>query len=280
MVTDIAVKTPAGLLADEQASEVLAQFTTFIEGATVIINRMPTTVERKTLSKRARDLESVIAALGSAGMGEAKKLLAQFFLGYPSLLNADAPGLITAYISDLRSVPLFALRAALDDIKHGRITVSDGKGRQMPLDKDWPPSSSRIYDIAVKISEPSWQEFTKINRVLGTVQLARPDMTDDERERVKLKIKSLHSQFTKSVATDDANVIDANQEAELRAEAERARQQQAREMEYRSAGLEPIYADEKKTIIVSLPLMLLMGHRIKKDTNGAAVLVGPTLERV
>lgn len=49
---------------------------------------------------------------------------------------------------------------------------------------------------------------------------------------------------------------------------------QRRAHEYRTYGLEPVYANPEKTIVTSLPMLLSKGWRIEQ-VNGDAILVGP-----
>lgn len=257
--------------------ETLDQFHFFYEGSTVIINRLPLPDERVQFVKRITYLERILAPIkkSSVEMKEAKRLLAQFFLGYPSLLNAPAQEMITAYISDLQDISLLTLRESLDDIKHGRVMVSDGKGRQMSIEKDWPPSSTRIHDVAVKRSEAQWNELVRLRTIIGPVQLARPEISPEERARFAVQIKKMHGEFTKRIEQDSVE-ISAREEHELRQKAAAELSHKALLRDYTLQGLEPVYADKEKTIIVSLAMMLATGHKIERDASGGARLTGPT----
>lgn len=52
------------------------------------------------------------------------------------------------------------------------------------------------------------------------------------------------------------------------------RSQQDRIAEYHAHGLEPVYADAARTIVVSLPMMLKLGARIE-DVHGVPTLIRP-----
>lgn len=264
-MTTVAAPTLPGILPDVEIAATLRLFSTFHERRVVIINRMPTAAERQILSARLVILDEILQPLikstemfivsrpekDGGGLMEidarkmAKRLLGAFFGGYPSLLNADAPGLVTAYIADLRSIPIFALAAALDDIKHGRVRVRDKGGREMPLDKDWPPSSSRVYDQAIKAMTDADTEARKIRTILGPTQLAQPEMTAPERERSSAGIQRALADYHKKVAAVSADDIKVELERKTARDAETRRR--ADEMilgEYRRLGVEPIYAGD------------------------------------
>lgn len=270
MTNDLATTAPTlpGLFPDVDAAKVLAEFTTFQEGRTTIINREPTPAERQILQKRAAVLGSKLPGLGASrdGRAEAKQMLAAFFLGYPSLLNADAPGLVTAYVVDLQSVPIFALRTALDDIKHGRVTVRDKQGREMPLERDWPPASTRVYDQAVKVMHNFIMEEIQIKRVLGPVKLAVPELPPDERRRVIPRIQRMAQEARAALepAVDPDEEADRIERAAARTAAQEESKKQTILAEYRRLGVEPVFAGD---LLVS-PEMVRRnnpGYFLKKD---------------
>lgn len=250
MTNDMVTAAPTlpGLFPDVEAVQLLRTFNTFQEGGKTIINRIPTSVERQILQRRAAVLGAKLPGLGSSrdGRAEAAQMLAAFFLGYPSLLNADAPGLVTAYVADLLKVPIFALREALDDIKHGRVMVRDKHGREMPLERDWPPASTRVYDQAVKVMHNFVMEEIQIKRVLGPVKLAVPELAPDERRRVIPRIQRMAQEARTALepAVDPDEQADREKREAAAAAAREESKKQTILAEYRRLGVEPVFAGD------------------------------------
>lgn len=224
-------------------------FTMFDEGAVVVINRQPTGAERAALTARLGEIAPALLSIGAsvAAKQKAAKLLGAFFAGYPSLLNADAPGLVTAYVADLINVPLFALERALDDIKHGRVMVRE-RGREMPLDRSWPPASTIVYDQAVRVMSDLNGEAIKIRRVLGPTRLAVPDVSPEQRAIEGPRIRAMADQAIHQLSIGDEADLVKSKQAEYARKAAIRRQRddfdQTMLEQYRQLGVEPFYAGD------------------------------------
>lgn len=171
---------------DASQAELVRQFSPRMEGARAVIERAVTSVERQILQRRNFDLTKALRPISESRDETAlvKAMLAQFFKGYPSLLNQDGGSLVGAYMVDLEPMPLFAIARALFDIKQGRVKIRDQKsGREMDMDPDWPPASARVAEIARRhVTDPA-KEQRDISRVLNAARIEAPAVTDPVRRK-------------------------------------------------------------------------------------------------
>lgn len=189
---------------DESKDDLVRQFGLHLEGSVSVIKRGPSMVERQILQKRNVALMQVLQPISASreATALAKALLAQFFKGYPSLLNQDGGSLISAYMVDMESLPLFAVARAVLDIKQGRVKIRDQRtGREMDIDPDWPPSSSRIAEVARRfVNEPAKEQYN-ISRVLTAKRIEPPMVTDPKR---RAAIGEMLSGLAQTLRANDA----------------------------------------------------------------------------
>lgn len=265
MTNDLTVREPKlpWLLPDEAVAELLATFKTFDEGHAVIINRAPTMVERQMLSRRGTEIELVLRPLGTSPQNftvpnerggtdtvstkqYVRQMLALFFGGYTSMRSGDARPTIASYLHDLRAVPVWALERAFDDIKSGRVTVPDGRGGHKPLDPDFPPTSSRIYSVAMKHTAGLATEEHKIKRVLGPTKTDLAPVSDEERKLTLPRIQRMHQQAKAALSKVDPDEAAARAAAEARSAELLAKSNEhfaaAALAEYGELGVAPVVA--------------------------------------
>lgn len=230
---------------DVGAGRLLDQFTVWDETGAVYASRLPTADERDRLTRRHAALDRNLRPLSADARDQdaVKKALAAFFLGYPSLNNADAPGMIAAYITDLRTMPAWAAIKALEKIKRGEVEDVDRRsGRAVPLDPDWPPSSARVYQVAQRIASKPIEEHSKIGRLLGA-RSAVPEMADEERAAAGARVRAMADEIRGLIARPDASQRAALDEREQRRRhreaAMRAEFEERCREEYADLGLEP-----------------------------------------
>lgn len=206
-IADAAVLRPS-----ESQDAMIRQFAPRMEGAVAIIERAVTSIERQVLQRRNFDLTKVLRPISESQEQTilVKAMLAQFFKGYPSLMNADGKSMVSAYMVDLEPLPLFAIARALLDIKQGRIKIRDQKtGREMDLDPDWPPASARVAEVARRFVIDPAKEQLSISRVLNAKRIEPPVITDPaRREAIGNMLKGL---------ADTLRASDAEREAALKA---------------------------------------------------------------
>ena len=263
-----------GLLPDDAERKLLAQFTTFDEGRDVAVNRKPTIVEREILSRRGKSIDLMLRPISSSpecftvpnergGVDRidarqfAKQRLALFFGNYPSMRNGDPRSMISAYLHTLREIPVFALDWALNDIAGDLVTVSDGRGGQKPLDRNFPPPAPQILSVARGFTNDLHIEATKIVRVLRATIVELPAPTEAQRKAIIPKIQKMAQQAKAAL-----NRVDPD-EAAVRAKAERiGEEMRAKSNEYFAAaaieeygriGMEPVVASD---IVVSPELVI------------------------
>lgn len=177
-----------------EVRRVVRQAAPYYEGCVPVIRRQLTAVERQLLQRRNGDLAAALRPFVDRPTERtmAQVLLGKFFAGYPSLINADAPTMVAAYMDRLGSMPVFALARALIDIAKGNVRVRDKWGREVTLDRDFPPSADRIYDQMQKIIQPMTDEQMQIGKVLNARKVVPADETDPEvRARIGAGLKEL-----------------------------------------------------------------------------------------
>ena len=238
-----------GLTQPAAIRRLVDSFSMFDEGTEVVINRQPSSAERQALTGRLSEIAPALLSLGASmtAKKKASQMLAAFFAGYPSLLNADAPGLVTAYVADLVNVPLFALERALDDIKHGRVTVRE-RGREMPLDRSWPPASTIVYDQAVRVMSDLEGEAIKIRRVLGRTKLSRPEISADQSAIDAPRVRAMADEAIRQLQKPDPlDLVRLEQVEKTRRESIRRQREDfdANVLDqYHQLGVDPVYSDD------------------------------------
>lgn len=211
------VKTSApglpGLAEDREADDLAAMFCSYIDpdGPRDEIRgevaRLPTQDERARIERRYQVLFAQLRAVGqSMAEKQALKLaLAEFFLGYPQLRNADADAMIAAYVTDLQDTPLFAIRLALADIKHGRVYDVDPRTqRHISLSPDWPPSSTRIITQAQTRAEATYALLAVAAKAMGIRRLAAPPLSPERQEALGRNLKALAAHLNMKRVEDEA----------------------------------------------------------------------------
>jgi hypothetical protein len=243
------VKTAApglpGLVDDKAADELAAAFCSMVdptqgprdeaqgEGA-----RLPTRDERAKLEQRGASLVSMLRPVGQSMTDKAAlaKTLAEFFLGYPSLRNADAEVMLAAYVADLSELPLFAIRLALADIKQGRVYEEGRDGRKVPISPDFPPATPRIIAQAQRRSEPTYALRAAVMTALGIKRVAAPPLPPEKAAALGKSLKELAAML---------NLRNVEQQAKEEESRRRMREEAARQLEGKieaervAAGLPP-----------------------------------------
>jgi hypothetical protein len=207
------------------------------DGKPVALRRGLTREEKAALQARVRELMMVLRPISqvSEEMKRAAEALAQMFLGFPSMRNVDAKAMITAYVQHMSDLPLYAIRAACDDVVKARV-----KG----LDPDWPPTSVRLVEIAQShTSGPIGESITIGKALAGKVH--ERETTPQEKERIRLGLQRMSKDLQEKADQERIDRVAKTQQAV--SDGTRAKIL----LEYRRLGIEPVYADKEKTILLS-----------------------------
>lgn len=191
--------TLPGLLPNVEAARLADSFRFIIESHEALIDRMPTVVERQMLASRSASIDAALAPLGRnrETHDAAAEALADLFVAY-GIGRADKKSgqTVTVYLKHLEGVPLFALIAAVDDVKYNRVyDVHPRTGDRIPLDKDFPPSSIRLRSVAEKHVSKLYEEKLKFDRVLKAKRLFAPPINEAERAKVLAGLQELSRQL-------------------------------------------------------------------------------------
>lgn len=227
------------LMFDAEARRVVDDVVSFWpdDGSPVALRRELTKDERRSLAARRLELDRVLRPVRAASedMKRAAECIAQLFLGFPSMRNIDAQGMVTAYVQHMSHLPLYAIRAACEDVTKGRV-----KG----LDPDWPPTSVRLVEVANPHVAPQEEEITTITKALaGKVPEREP--TPEERERVRIGLRKMSESFQGGVDHERVERAERVQKSMIDGVNEKILR------EYARLGREPAYADPARTILLS-----------------------------
>lgn len=269
--------TLPGLLPDKDALDVARSFTTVLDGHEFLIDRMLDQAERDVLTRRASALSDVLMPLSKRRSDQvaAASVIAALLVGYGvGRKDRAAAETVTVYLEHLKSVPLFAIRAACEDVKAGRVFDVDRRtGNRTPLDPDFPPSTVRLRAVAEKHVKAVEDEKFVFDRVLRAKRTLPPPIPEAERRIVAARFKELTDDMHRREAQQDLDRVEARARTDEEA---RARGDRLIEVEYRSAGLEPVR--NGAGMLVSLSSMKLAGWTVEETIRGGVVgraLVAP-----
>lgn len=276
MINNLIVPEPTlpGLVPDLEAARLADSFRPVHEGQHVVIDRKPTDAERAILEKRlaAINAELLPISTNAAARGAAAEVIAGLLVGY-GYARGDkrAAQTVTVYVNHLETVPLFAVRAACEDVKSGRVFDTDKRtGNRVPLSPDKEPSTIRLRAVAQRHVDVLKTERWRFQRVL-TAKIAPPPISDVERARVAAGFEALKDELVTRNA--ETNLAEQAASAAV-AEADLKRIREAILAEYRREGLEPVYSDTARTEPTAISLLIALGWRIE-DIKGGRVLVAP-----
>jgi len=218
-----------GLMPDDEAMRVVEKFNVFEDNGESMLTRLPTSVERSIMQRRAQALNGQLrpVSLTMTDKDAAVRALSSMFAGFPSLRNADAQGMIAAYLLDLQELPLFAVEAACADVRKGRIAG---------LDKDWPPTSPRVYEAAQRHAAKVYGEKLKFDRVLAITKVVPPPMTEAETKEMHGKLKKLSASVEDKFEAENAAMMERATKRTL------GNTQKLILDAWRARGQEPVYA--------------------------------------
>src|SRR5215831_824323 len=206
------------------------------DGSPVILRREQTRLERDRLRLRQRDLAMLLRPMGVEDRKHAGKALAAMFLGFPNMRVSNSEGIITAYIMALADFPLFAVTEACEDVVKRRVDINP----------DFAPTAPRMGDLATAHLAPLRGELATIEKTLSARVLEK-EITPAERERISVGLHELAAHMV------EKHNIDGEIRERLAHQAVVLQEANTKAIlgEYRRLGIEPVYADEAKTILLS-----------------------------
>src|SRR3990167_4735563 len=121
MSTQVAMREPTlpGLLPNVEAFELAKSSGATLDGFEMVIVRMPTAAERQIMTSRNAALSQALTPISESreAQAEAATVVASLLVGYGSTRRDKAAAeTVTVYLEHLRRVPLFAIRAACEDV--------------------------------------------------------------------------------------------------------------------------------------------------------------------
>jgi hypothetical protein len=243
MNTTVAARAPTlpGLLPDVEALRLAESFRTYEEYGQAVLDRMPTADEKQAMTRRSQDIASALKLIGDGVMAkaEAAEIIAGLLVGYGYARGDKAAAqTVTVYVKHLETVPLFAIRAACEDVKAGRVFDVDRRtGNRVPLSPDKEPSTVRLRAVAQKHVDALLAEQWKFDRVLRAKRALPPPVPEAERARIAAKFANLGEDLKAATADDD---LERENVAARVAERMNAARDEDILAEYARLGVEPV----------------------------------------
>ena len=240
-MNQVAARPPTfpGLLPDAEALMLADSFQTHIDGLELVVDRMPTAIDRQILARRSAAIDEALRPVSETGRAPAAEVIAGLLVGYGYIRNdPHAEQTITVYVKHLETIPLFAVRAACEDVKGGRVFDIDQRtGNRRPISPDKEPSTVRLRMVAQKHVDALKAEQWRFDKVLRAKRAVAAPASEEERRRVAELFKGLQASLTAGVATEDVE-----RAAELARKAEEGRRARDQEIvaEYVELGIEPM----------------------------------------
>jgi hypothetical protein len=241
MTTNLALREPTlpGLLPDAEALALADSFKTELDGHRIILDRMPTAVERQMMVRRSSEIGAALKPLSIAQIPAAAEAIAGLLVGY-GYARGDraAEQTVTVYVKHLEQVPLFAIRAACEDVKAGRVfDVDQRTGNRKPLNPDKEPSTIRLRQIAQKHVDALEAERWRFDKVLMAKRALPPPADPAMRKRIEKLFFGLRERLAANMAGEDlAAAEDAVRKTEAKIESRRLEVA----AEYERLGVEPV----------------------------------------
>jgi hypothetical protein len=188
-----------------------------------VMPTLPSMAFRKELDGRRKELNSLLRPISLASE-ERKRVGAEVLAFLAGFLDARGTReTVALYVSHFADQPMFAILAALDDFKNGRVWDTKADGTRLPFTVDRAPSAYRMLDQIKKRASDLQEERFRISRVLAVKKTLEPEVPKAERDRVQVLLSELADHMRIGVAARNAEDRERN-----RAEAQAARDRAAR----------------------------------------------------
>lgn len=144
--------------------------------------RLPSLVERTMLDRRLADLAGLLRPAVHSRDDQIRvgAAIAEMLDGFSSLRNIDRRGLVAGFVTDLQSLPAWAVENACGKVRRGEV-----EGMSL----DFAPSTPRLFALAKAELEPLSAENAKIGATLRLVAYKGP--SEEERQRIGAKFTAL-----------------------------------------------------------------------------------------
>lgn len=181
--------------------------------------------DRKLVQDYRRDLHSKLRPISEAmaDRDKSQAAIAIFLGGYLNAKTNDPKGTSQVYVMQVMDQPLFALMAALDDFRHGRVFDINRDGEKIPFTIDHAPSAPRLLDQVKKCAADTYGERFKCDRLLRITKTTPPPVSDAQREKVGKLLRNLADSMNMRGEADRRSSLE-----KTRAQADESRARAAR----------------------------------------------------
>ena len=240
-MNQVATRDPTlpGLLPDVEAMALADSFRTHVDGIELVIDRMPTTIERQTMKRRSDEIGAALRSVTHSDRVAAAEEIAGLLVAYGYARgDREAAQTVAVYVKHLETMPLFAIRAACEDVKAGRVFDIDQRtGNRKPISPDKEPSTIRLRMVAQKHVDKLEAERWQFEKVLMAKRALPPPADPAMRKRVEGLFVDLKNTLAANMAGED---LAAAESAARRTQSETERRQREVAAEYERLGVEPV----------------------------------------
>jgi|GEM_PF-6038135 len=271
MTTDISVTTKPNALAEpsirKEVRDAMAYFHNKLVDGTEsnphhagVISEVPTGNDRAILVRASQDLNAVLRPIEMASEEKrtARRIIATMFTGY-RYLKDDPEELVAVYVAHCRSLPLFAITCACEEVKTG-----SERTRRLEINPAFPPSHAQLFQLATECARRAFED-----RILAAKALPRPQPTDHEKGVVARYLADLGQRLGMNVSDEKRKAREAGFEIAAKAS------ETAILREYAKAKVEPFR--NKNGVLISLSMVRSLGGTIEVR-DGKSVIVLPKRE--
>lgn len=192
LIPEISTNDPSWPVVDSLAKTIIEN-----PDGTREIARLPSAAERKEIGDFCIRMRAKLrpVKMAMATKEAAMRAIAAMLGRFPSLRNADVPGMCTAYLLDFEDFPLFAIERVCEDVRKGRVAgVSD----------DFPPASPRLYKLIDGRAADERVKLIAAEKVLTTNTVTRI-ATPQDRDRAAELMRQLQQNWRMRVAEERAD---------------------------------------------------------------------------
>ena len=220
------------------------------EHGTMLLAEPLSTSERVMVQNR---LSAVAPHLANAKRGDLRKVILEVF---PPADDKDEAKKRAAHLAEaMDGLPLFAVRRAA-------LKLSQAGVRS--------PDRVQLRTEAENVARPHWNEVSVASMLLRARKHPGAAPGDRERERIIAGFAGLLEKLRRGEEESPWGERMRRRRTKRLIREDRERRAQ----DYRDEGLDPVFADKGRNIVVSLPMLEHLGYRVQQ-ARGEAVLVRP-----
>lgn len=253
MANDLAIQNSMlpGLVPGADAAQIVAMIHVHNEGRGLELSRFPNEREMTILKTRTDELNFQLKPISYADAMRQKAVAAfsDMFRGYPALANTDTRALLNDFLTHLKEYPLFAIVAACEDVKHGRV-------KDIRIDRV--PNTVQLRRVVEGYVADVREEKFHIDQRLTIKKILTPVMPAEQRKKFGQALADLAESMRAPLEREKQEARDRFVAVSL------DRREKDILRDYAAAGIDPIRARDGSLMSYSLAKQIGLLQRTKK----------------